>query len=230
MDNMGGPGMGGPMPMEGMMGGDFPPEMSLSPKMGGGMGPMGGDGMLGPRMGGGKMPPFNGANVQVKASAPNTIQYLPTRPQMACQAGPRGPPSLDFLQRVTNPMQMDGKGGYFPPRPDMDAMRGVMRAPMLRMPHHYPQGFNSPPKMDPFGGAPPPFRGGKGSLGPRMQPGQPLPPSMGGPGAFKGQFPVPSTADPTYAAQFHNFQQQLYATGSRAAQPHAPYPPYQPSK
>lgn len=213
------------------------------------MGPMGPDaGMMGPRMGGaGKMPPFNGANVQVKASAPNTIQYLPTRPQMACNSGPRGPPSLDFLQRVTNPqMQMEGKGGvaYFPRGMDMEGgMRGVMRAPaMLRMPHHYPAGFNSPPKLpDPFG-APPPnpmcgpgFRGVKGGMGPgnvRMGSAQPLPPSMGGPGpGFKGQgFAVPSTADPTYAAQFHNFQQQLYATGSRAAQPHQAYPPYQPSK
>lgn len=258
MDGMGGPGMGGPM--EGMMGpGDFPPDMNLSPKMGGGpmggpMGQMGPDGsMMGARMGGGpgKMPPFNGANVQVKASAPNTIQYLPTRPQMPCNSGPRGPPSLEFLQRVTNPMQMEGgKGGvqYFGARGmDMDGgMRGVMRAPaMLRMPH-YPgpgaAGFASPPKMagDPFGGpgpgpggqpvCGPGFRGGKGP-GVRMGAGQPLPPSMGGPGGpgFKSQgFAVPSTADPNYAAQFHNFQQQLYATGSRAAQPHPPYPPYQP--
>lgn len=233
MDNMGGP-------MEGMMsGGDFTPDMNLSPKMSGGpmggpMGPMGPDAsMMGPRMGGpGKMPPFNGANVQVKASAPNTIQYLPTRPQMACNQGPRGPPSLDFLQRVTNPMQMEGGKGvqYFPD----GGMRGVMRAPgMLRMPH-YPAGFNSPPKMagEPFPPSPmcgPGFRGVKGGV--RMGAAQPLPPSMGGPGpAFKGNFPVPSTADPNYAAQFHNFQQQLYATGSRGAQPHPGYPPYQPSK
>ncbi|KAI8425698.1 hypothetical protein MSG28_011501 [Choristoneura fumiferana] len=249
MDNMGGPGMGGPM--EGMMsGGDFPPDMNLSPKMGGGpmggpMGPMGPDAsMMGPRMGGGKMPPFNGANVQVKASAPNTIQYLPTRPQMPCNSGPRGPPSLDFLQRVTNPMQMDSSKGvqYFPRGMDMDGgMRGVMRAPggMLRMPH-YPAGFNSPPKMagDPFGNpgpnpmCGPNFRGVKGGMGGNVRmSGQPLPPSMGGPGpGFKGQgFAVPSTADPNYAAQFHNFQQQLYATGSRAAPPHQGYPPY-PSK
>ncbi|CAH4036451.1 protein BCL9 homolog isoform X2 [Pieris brassicae] len=254
MEGMGGPGLGGPM--ESMMGGgDFPPDMNLSPKMGGGpmggpMGPMGPDAsMLGPRMSGaGKMPPFNGANVQVKASAPNTIQYLPTRPQMPCNTGPRGPPSLDFLQRVTNPMQMDSSKGvqYFPGARAMDmegGMRGVMRAPgMLRMPH-YPAGFNSPPKMagDPFGGpgpnpmCGPNFRGVKGGMGPgnvRMGAAQPLPPSMGGPNpGFKGQgFAVPSTADPNYAAQFHNFQQQLYATGSRAAQPHQGYPPYQPSK
>lgn len=124
-------------------------------------------------------------------------------------------------------------------RMDMEGgMRGAMRAPgVLRMPH-YPQGFNSPPKMDPFGPpgpmCGPPFRGVKGPMGPgqpRMA-GQPLPPSMGGPGpGFKGQgFAVPSTADPNYAAQFHNFQQQLYATNSRAAPPHAGYAPYAPPK
>ncbi|XP_053618987.1 collagen alpha-1(I) chain-like isoform X2 [Plodia interpunctella] len=258
MDNMGGPGMGGPM--EGMMGGgDFPPDINLSPKMGGNMPGMPSDGMMGARMpGAGKMPPFNGANVQVKASAPNTIQYLPTRPQMPCNSGPRGPPSLDFLQRVTSPMQMEGGKGvqYFPPGArgmDMEGgMRGVMRGPgMLRM-SPYPAGFNSPPKMggDPFGGpggpggpgpAPggmcgPGFRGVKGAMGPgvRMGAAQPLPPSMAGPGpGFKGQgFAVPSTADPNYAAQFHNFQQQLYATGSRAGAPHAGYahPSYPPPK
>lgn len=225
MENMGGPGMGGPM--EGMMGGDFPPEMNLSPKMGGGpmggpMGPMGPDAaMMGPRMGG-KMPMFNGANVQVKASAPNTIQYLPTRPQLPC--APRGP-NLDFLQRVANPMQMDAK--YFP-RGAMELERG-MRGPMLRAPH-YPPAFHEPPKMSDFSapgmcGPPPAFRG-KGMPGVRMGAAQPLPPSMGGGAGFKGQG-FPSTADPNYAAQFHNFQQQLYATGSRG-QPQ--YPPYQPSK
>ncbi|XP_028159663.1 collagen alpha-1(I) chain-like isoform X2 [Ostrinia furnacalis] len=224
--------------MEGVLGGEFAPD-SLSPKLH--------DACM-PRA---KMPPFNGASVQVKASAPNTIQYLPTRPAAPCHA--RAPPSLDFLQRVTSPMQVDAsKGGvqYFgggmggPGGPgargmDMEgAMRGPMRPPapgLLRMPH-YPAGFNSPPKMDPFGPpgpmCGPTFRGVKGPMGPgpqvRMGAGQPLPPSMGGPGAgFKGQgFAVPSTADPNYAAQFHNFQQQLYATNSRAAPPHAyPYPP-----
>merc|ERR1719412_2019848 len=59
----------------------------------------------------------------VKASAPNTIQYLPTRPQY--ENRPRGPPSLDFLQRFANPDKnqpgpggnMDGSGG--PPPPHM---------------------------------------------------------------------------------------------------------------
>ncbi|XP_046406071.1 collagen alpha-1(I) chain isoform X2 [Ischnura elegans] len=52
--------------------------------------------------------PYNGANVQVKPSAPNTIQYLPARPQTS--SGPRGPPSLEFLQRYANPLSnLDNK-------------------------------------------------------------------------------------------------------------------------
>lgn len=275
-------GMGAVGPMDGMMGpGDFPPDMNMSPKMGdASMGPMGlgppdPSMMGGPRMPPGKMAAFNGANVQVKASAPNTIQYLPTRPQLPCSAGPRGPPSLDFLQRVANPMHMEQKNNmnmqYFSggpcggpmgqhqqpgmgPRMDMsDQMMGSMRPQgpmmgpmrggpgMIRMPH-YPGGFNSPPKMaDPFQGGMPP--GGGMMCNPNFRPNmmkggpmrmgaphssQPLPASMGGPGAgFKSSqgFVMPSTADPNYAQQFHNFQQQLYATGTRSqAQPGPHYP------
>lgn len=95
----------------GMMGGPGP--RSLSPKLGGGIvgfptgGPVGmPHRMIGrPSMGGS---PYNGANIQVKASTPNTIQYLPARPQVG-NANPRAPPSLDFLQRFANPMSsMDG--------------------------------------------------------------------------------------------------------------------------
>ena len=63
---------------------------------------------------------FNGTNVQVKPNAPNTIQYLPAKPQME-NSNPRGPPSLEFLHRFTNPVQnMDPKMSpqhmqYFPP-------------------------------------------------------------------------------------------------------------------
>lgn len=46
--------------------------------------------------------------VQVKPSAPNTIQYLPARPNVG--HAPRGPPSLEFLQHYANPMPgMDAK-------------------------------------------------------------------------------------------------------------------------
>jgi hypothetical protein len=54
--------------------------------------------------------PYNGANVQVKPNAPNTIPYLPAKPQVGNAPGHRGPPSLDFLQRFANPLtNMDSK-------------------------------------------------------------------------------------------------------------------------
>lgn len=55
--------------------------------------------------------PFGGANVQVKPNAPNTIQYLPARPQNSSMGGPRGPPSLDFLPRFSNPGSIENKAG-----------------------------------------------------------------------------------------------------------------------
>ncbi|XP_042894804.1 protein BCL9 homolog isoform X1 [Parasteatoda tepidariorum] len=48
---------------------------------------------------------------------------------------------------------------------------------------------------------------------------QPLPPSMGQSFNYKqSPFYGPTTADPNYAVQFHNFQQQLYATNTRGSQ------------
>lgn len=303
---------------------------------GGGLGP-GGNMMMQPRLMG--RPPmggiggsYNGANIQVKASAPNTIQYLPARPQVG-NTNPRGPPSLDFLQRFANPMQsMDGNGGpinkmqpqsgvgqggmpsYFqncnqgpmgnagggvgnqqnmmgmsggPPGPmdgnenmivgqQMGGMMGpgpgqgnnpVMMGPqgiimrglrpplnqgtMMRMqgppPPHAMMGhqFNNGPtngneQMFQQGGAGGPpnsqmFVTGNSKGSPMGGGGppdttQPLPPSMGGqnqqnPGGGGGpnqnnfkssQFVGPTTTDPNYAQQYHNFQQQLYATNTRS--------------
>merc|ERR1719264_1731201 len=59
-----------------------------------------------------------------------------------------------------------------------------------------------------------------------LNPTQPLPPSgMGAPGnGFSSKNspimggPSPATTDPNYAQQYHNFQQQLYATGSSRSQ------------
>ncbi|KAH8269775.1 hypothetical protein KR018_001478 [Drosophila ironensis] len=48
-------------------------------------------------------------NIQVKASTPNTIQYMPVRPQNSTNNNSNGasnvrmPPSLEFLQRYANP-------------------------------------------------------------------------------------------------------------------------------
>merc|ERR1719273_1170341 len=67
-----------------------------------------------------------GTFATVKASAPNTIQYLPSRPPNS-QAGPRGPPSLDFLQRFANPgMMSNGPGG---PMNGLMSMNGPMMGP-----------------------------------------------------------------------------------------------------
>lgn len=102
-----------------------PQQRPMSPsKMGPGPGVFPGN-QIPPRMMGRGMPmnmpgsPYNGANIQVKASAPNTIQYLPARPQMGSN-NPRGPPSIEFLQRFANPMnqmegnKMPGMGGFYP--------------------------------------------------------------------------------------------------------------------
>lgn len=54
-------------------------------------------------------------------------------------------------------------------------------------------------------------------LGSTPDASQPLPPSMGQANNFKNSpFIGPTTADPNYAQQFHNFQQQLYATNTRS--------------
>lgn len=202
-----------------------------------------------------------GANIQVKPNAPNTIQYLPNRPQSAA-VGPRGPPSLEFLQRFSNPMSnMENKmppshnmnyfpGNYPGPGNNMNDMMGnmncnmppgnamirggmrpgnpgqMMRMGNMGMPPYgneqmYPPGGpnanmsnnnchmfmpNSANKM--------PSMGMQGGVAPDAT--QPLPPSIGQSNNFKNSsFIGPTTADPNYAQQFHNFQQQLYATNTR---------------
>lgn len=235
--------------------------------------------------------PYNGANVQVKPSAPNTIQYLPARPNVG--HAPRGPPSLDFLQRFTNPlsgldskmapsvnlqyfpngcvpqnnMNPSGGGpgpgglpnmvGNLPPgmagspsgqqmnpgvHPSMRPMGNVrQQSSIVRMQHMvgggmFPSGSMEPdmvggPQMPGQNPNPGMFVGNKQGLmglGPPPEASQPLPPSMGG-GAtnFKNSPFVgagPNMSDPNYAQQFHNFQQQLYATGTRGSGPPGPPP------
>ncbi|XP_059622316.1 protein BCL9 homolog [Phlebotomus argentipes] len=126
---------------------------------------------------------YNGASVQVRASAPNTIQYLPARPQM-CPQMPRPPPSLDFLQRFANPMPHNGgemMQDIRSVRAQGHMMNGVFGGQMheglfqgMRAPFQPPDKMMEPPTSQPYVG--------------------------------------PSTTDPNYAQQFHNFQQQLYAT------------------
>ncbi|CAG9759593.1 unnamed protein product [Ceutorhynchus assimilis] len=249
--------------------------------------------------------PFNGANVQVKPNAPNTIQYLPAKGQGgAAPAGSRGPPSLDFLTRLASPINMmdgskmqPGPGQYFQSCGPGGGPGPMQGGPMQGSPMHMghmdggPGMGQEPPMMGPMGGhmgngtgSPmmggpggmgmgpgpgmmPMMRGGPGGMrpmmrvpqmgfgsggpghegmfpggpvGPPMGPGsgnpqmfvagpkgspmgmapdatQPLPPSMGQGGGFKGApFVGPTTSDPNYAQQYHNFQQQLYATNTRS--------------
>ncbi|XP_019760520.2 protein BCL9 homolog isoform X2 [Dendroctonus ponderosae] len=241
--------------------------------------------------------PFNGANVQVKPNAPNTIQYLPAKGQGGnAPPGPRGPPSLDFLTRLASPISMMDTSKMQPGQFFQNCGPGGGPGPMQGNPMHMghmdggPGMGQEPPMMGPMGGhmgngtgSPmmggpggmgmgpggpgpgmmPMMRGGPGGMrpmmrvpqmgfgpggdgmfpgasGPPMGPGpgnqqmfvagpkgspmgmapdasQPLPPSMGQGGAFKGApFVGPITSDPNYAQQYHNFQQQLYATNTRS--------------
>ncbi|KAK9497890.1 hypothetical protein O3M35_003794 [Rhynocoris fuscipes] len=254
MHHMGGPSQG---PMQhfnprGQCSTTMGPAMSVSPKMLQGY-PMSQRPM--PRMGG-----YNGASIQVKPNAPNTIQYLPSRGQPGGptnvgvgvsvgvggggpgQVPPRGAPSLDFLQRFSSPLSnLDAKLPthnlqYFPNNypqgnmGDMGMCPGGMRAGMrtnnqggmLRL---QGPGVPSPAQMSPIGyGSSDGFQpncqllGGGPGPGKGMAPdaSQPLPPSMGQANNFKNStFIGPTTADPNYAQQFHNFQQQLYATNTR---------------
>ncbi|GBL74396.1 hypothetical protein AVEN_235362-1 [Araneus ventricosus] len=223
--------------------------------------------------------PFNSTNVQVKAGAPNTIQYLPARQQNATSVPGRG---LEFLQRYAAPLtNLDNKvpthnlqyfpnsGGSHPPVPYgglgmnsnspnmapnmMNNPRPVnmMMGPMMRGTSPNPSGqiFPGPigsglPNVEPamFGRPPCPsvnnqmipmnaMGGGQnvgmfpnkqmplpmGGMAPDTT--QPLPPSMGQSFNYKqSPFYGPTTADPNYAVQFHNFQQQLYATNTKGSQ------------
>ncbi|KAM7341201.1 BCL9 domain-containing protein legless isoform 2-T2 [Cochliomyia hominivorax] len=66
-------------------------------------------------------------NIQVKASTPNTIQYMPVRPQNN-NNNIRVAPSLEFLQRYANPQMLgnaSGGGGPNAGAPDMPVMNGT---------------------------------------------------------------------------------------------------------
>lgn len=222
---------------------------------------------------------YNGMNVQVKANTPNTIQYLPARPNTnSPNPNARGPPSLDFLQRFTNPMNnidsskvpfipnchsgpmegvnpsgntgmncgsIAGSGGNMisNPVPNMllggnmvlnpgpvGPLRGQLRpgpGAMMKVPpmsggnSGFPPGPGCDPmNMGPGGNNNMFIQGSKSSpLGLPPDASQPLPPSMSQGNNFKNSpFVGPTMSDPNYAQQFHNFQQQLYATNTRSHQ------------
>lgn len=263
--NMGGPNqfpMGGPRSMSPKIG----PQMGFPPNGPGGMPPN--LRMVRPPMG------YNGTNIQVKPNAPNTIQYLPARPQMNNSNPPR-PPSLEFLQRYTNPMGMDemNKGApnavgnqqnmpYFPNQNNPNAcmgggggggmdmesgmmnqnpmmMRGAQMRGNMRFPGPPGGNVNNPCMMgnNTFNSSNNPnindhmmFPGGPNQQNPQMFVAGPKSSPIGPPNAEMQQMMgggnqpphfnkqqqshFPSTADPNYAQQYHNFQQQLYATNN----------------
>nr|CAI5831499.1 unnamed protein product [Callosobruchus analis] len=146
------------MPMQGPPHGFHPnspmgPIRSLSPKLPGAFP----NPMPMPRMMGRPPGPnhYNGANVQVKPNAPNTIQYLPAKSQVGQPPGPRGPPSLEFLTRLATPMNMmDPK--MQPQNMQYFTACGPNNGPM--------QGGPMPPHMGPMDG-PMSQDGGMGPMG-----------------------------------------------------------------
>lgn len=141
----------------------------------------------------------------------NSMEMPPQRMPAGMYGGPGG--NMDSIGGPGDPM-----GDGMPPgmNPGQNPMMmnqpgpGMMRGMRPRM----PMGGNGPPFPNsnmPFGGPP---------KGPGDQ-AQPLPPSMQGmnpggmPPNFKGGYGAPNTNDPNYAQQYHNFQQQLYATNTR---------------
>lgn len=133
---------------------------------------------------------------------------------------------MQYFQPNPNfPNSMDGgdlsdMGGMGGPQPGMMVPNQMMRP---RVPLRMPMG-GGPPFMGGGGGSIPP---NSNPFGPKMGDGQPLQPSgqpgMGMPGGGGPQFagpgnkfpPNPAANDPNYAQQYHNFQQQLYATNTR---------------
>ncbi|XP_063990917.1 protein BCL9 homolog isoform X1 [Diachasmimorpha longicaudata] len=189
-------------------------------------------------------------NMESKMSSPSVnLPYFPNGcmpnnmggPHSGMNMGPGGLPGMGG-----GPPRMDGQinsphGGMRPALGNMRPQPNIMR-----MQHMVGGGVFPGSPMDPDKVFPPDMAqqvgnqqnpgmyvpGSKGSpmgLGPPPDTTQPLPPSMGGGSSNFKNSPFaggPSMADPNYAQQFHNFQQQLYATGSRAAGPPQPPPPH----
>ena len=160
----------------------------------------------------------------------------PNGPMMGGPNNPMGGPMMCNGPMGMNPSMM--MGGPMGPNGQMMGPRGagpMMRAPNPSMMPGDMYNMNSPnPNMSGGpGGNPSAMMGNYGPKGSPVNIGmsgpmpgapdaaQPLPPSMGQSGNFKNNNIMgPTTADPTYAAQFHNFQQQLYATNTRGPMGH----------
>ncbi|XP_073844373.1 protein BCL9 homolog [Musca autumnalis] len=100
------------------MGGNFNPN-SMNGMRDNSLGGCGGDMMSPNRSLGRRLPPSNfdnfnmsSSNVHIRASAPNTIQYMPARSQNMNNM--RVPPNVDFFQRYSNPQMMGNMGAGHP--------------------------------------------------------------------------------------------------------------------
>nr|XP_027198520.1 uncharacterized protein DDB_G0283357-like [Dermatophagoides pteronyssinus] len=208
---------------------------------------------------------YNSPNIQVKPDAPNTIQYLPSRPQGPTTTPPNRPPNLDFLQQSLNMGSNKSSGPpppsnpYYPPnsagsmtpnRPNMNfggphgpggpsMMRpqnmntaagppvsgppqpGNMCAGNDMMFNRQPGSANHQMTNGPSRMPPPPPNSNFGPNGPPLPPvNGPIPPTGQKPSGNNGPVLHPDSFDKfdndsAYAQQYHNFQQQLYATNTR---------------
>ena len=151
--------------------------------------------------------------------------------------GPNGPgPLLGSGMSIPSSMLPMMRGTTLRPPPNMMRMNQMgFNGPATGPEGMFSPGPNSNIQM---------FVGGsKGSpMGMAPDASQPLPPSMGQNSSFKNSIFVGATAtDPNYAQNYHNFQQQLYATNTRSQlggqamgpgppHPHPQQPPYFNSK
>lgn len=114
---------------------------------------------------------------------------------------------------------MSSSGNMGPVGPGMNSPMGPNSGPTGNGPMGSPMGMGIPgPKGSPMGmQGPDPTQ----PLPPTGMQGGPPPPGGGGGGNYSKNSPImggPSPAnDPNYAQQFHNFQQQLYATNTRGS-------------
>ena len=177
---------------------------------------------------------------------PNSMGHHQGMPgNMVPHSGAQGlPPGMGGSPRM-DAQPMNSRVGMHPSMRPVGG--GVRQQPIIRMQHMVGRGVFLGSPMDPDKVFPPDMVPGPkmpdqnnnpGMYGPGSKDGpmglgrppdatQPLPPSMsGGSSNFKNS-PFfgggPSMSDPNYAQQFHNLQQQLYATGTRESGP-PPYP------
>ncbi|KAI1289979.1 Protein BCL9 -like protein [Halotydeus destructor] len=208
---MGGPRMSSPGPQGSPFPPNGPPPRGMSPFPQGQPGP-------GPRGG------FSGPNIQVKPNAPNTIQYLPNRPQSMPPHPPQNKtPNLDFLKHTLPLTNLDKKVPthnlqYFP--------GGPPNGPPMNQP---PSSGNMPMSIGP--GRPQHMMRGPGppnhmGPGPNMVPGEmfnrPPGPNMfpggmnGGPGDMMGGGMPPDGGHPGMPPHMGNFgynKQPNYMSG-----------------